>query len=342
MVYKLKVYRLPLGTPQARGKALVNLLPLAPGETITIILPLPEDEEMRGRISRSCFATETGNVRRNSLADFTNVQSNGKIAMKLDEGDRLVGVRTCSEQEDVLLATRQGKCIRFSSTDVRVFSGRTSTGVRGINLAPGDEVISMSILTHVEATPEEREEYIKASNAKRRLGSTDYTDRPEDQSNDEAMAARLAEPRFADLEAQEEFILSVTENGYGKRTSAYEYPIKKRGGQGVGNIETSDRNGTVVATFRIFEGEHLMLVTDSGQIIRVPVDDISIMSRRTQGVTVFKVGEEEKVVSVSGLSDEQDEDEEDIGDDEDDGKAAESGEEKTDGDQPDGDQTDGN
>jgi DNA gyrase subunit A len=219
IVYKMKVYRLPLGTPQARGKALVNLLPLAPGETITTVMPLPEDEESWADM----------------FTDFTYVMANGKIAMKLGERDRLVGVATCSQDQDVLLASRGGKCIRFPTTEVRVFSGRTSTGVRGLRLAKGDEVISMSILAHVAATPEEREDFLRAVNAKRRLEGTGEGGPDEE---DRRLVARLKEPPLAAMAAKEEFILSVTEKGYGRRCSAYEFRIAGRGGQGVGNIET--------------------------------------------------------------------------------------------------------
>jgi len=311
MVYKLKTYRLPQGTPQARGKPLVNVLPLDSGETISTLMPLPEDEESWSELY-VMFATSHGTIRRNSLADFVNVKANGKIAMKLDEGEALIGVQTSDENDDVLLATKRGKCIRFPVTDVRVFSGRTSRGVRGIKLAKGDEVISMSILRHVEATPEEREEYMKAANARRRLATAG----PDEHSADDAsLVAKLETERFAAMASQEELILAVTENGYGKRSSSYDYRIAGRGGQGIGNIETSERNGAVAATFPVFDSDGLVLVTDGGKIIRVTVDEISIMGRRTQGVTVFSVDEEETVVSVTRLS-EGDEDDED-GDDED-------------------------
>jgi DNA gyrase subunit A len=245
------------------------------------------------------FATSHGNARRNSLADFTRIMANGKIAMKLEEGEELTGVQTCDENDDVLLATRDGKCIRFAVTAVRVFAGRNSRGVRGIRLAKADEVISMSILRHVEATPEEREEYVKVANARRRL---DAAGRGEGSADDEALAAKLETKRFAEMAAAEEIILAVTANGYGKRSSAYDYRITGRGGQGITNIETSERNGAVAGTFPVKDGDGLVLVTDGGKIIRVTVDEIGIMSRRTQGVTIFSVDDAETVVSVTRMS----------------------------------------
>ena len=298
-VYKLKVYRLPLGTPQARGKALVNLLPLEAGETISTVLPLPEDEEAWGGL-QVMFATTDGKVRRNALSDFVNVRANGKIAMKLDQDSSLIGVRTCAAEENVLLATRAGKCIRFQVSDVRVFSGRTSVGVRGIRLTKDDEVISLSVLRHVDAATDERDGYIRLINWKRRVeggeNGDDEAPPPEGVAMDDA--------RFAALAAAEEFILAVTQNGFGKRTSAYDYRVTGRGGQGIVNIETSERNGPVVATFPIAGSDQIMLVTDGGQLIRSPVDDIRIAGRRTQGVTLFKVSDEERVVSVARLAEE--------------------------------------
>ena len=301
MVYKIKVYRLPVGTPQARGKALVNLLPLAPGETISTLMPLPEDESTWADMF-VMFATTGGYVRRNKLSDFVNVMANGKIAMKLDEGDRLVGVQVCGEDRDVLLAARGGKCIRFPVADVRVFSGRTSIGVRGIRLEDGDAVISLSILGHVEADRAERDAYLRLAGARRRpVGGEAEAVEPEAPA---AVAVGLDPERLAALEAREEFILTVTANGYGKRSSAYEYRITNRGGQGIANIETSDRNGPVVASFPVADGDQIMLVTDSGQLIRCPVDDIRIAGRKTQGVVLLKVAEGEQVVSVTRLTEE--------------------------------------
>jgi DNA gyrase subunit A len=319
MVYKLKTYRLPQGTPQARGKPLVNVLPLDQGETISTLMPLPEDEESWGDLF-VMFATSNGTIRRNSLADFVNVKANGKIAMKLEPGEWLVSVQTCDANDDVLLAARGGKCIRFPVTDVRVFTGRTSRGVRGIKLAKGDEVMSMSILRHVEATPEAREDYLKAANAKRRADVSEPGQRPAEEA---ALVAKLETGRFSEMAAQEEFILAVTENGYGKRSSSFDYRIAQRGGQGIGNIETSARNGKVAATFPVSDTDGLVLVTDGGKIIRVTVAEISIMGRRTQGVRIFSVGDRETVVSVTRMSE--------------DGAGGDNG----DGENPDGDNADG-
>jgi DNA gyrase subunit A len=309
MVYKTKVYKLPLGTPQARGRALVNLLPLQEGETISTVMPLPEDET-RWSDMFVMFATSSGYVRRNRLSDFTNVMANGKIAMKLEEkGELLIGVQTCLESDDVLLAARGGRSIRFAVADVRVFTGRTSTGVRGIKLGEGDRVVSMSILGHVEADTAEREAYLRWSNARRRqLGEEPEAGVPEPAIAEEGEAApapaeaiELSPERLQALEAAEEFILTVTEKGYGKRSSAYEYRITGRGGQGIVNIAVGERNGAVAASFPVGHGDQIMLVTDRGQLIRCPVADIRIAGRNTQGVIVFKVVEGERVVSVTRL-----------------------------------------
>ena len=301
MAYKMKVFRLPQGTPQARGKALVNLLPLDEGETISTLMPLPEDESTWADMF-VVFATASGYIRRNKLSDFVDVKANGKIAMKLDKGDRLVGVLTCTEADDVLLAAAAGQAIRFAVADVRVFTGRTSTGVRGIKLDQDDHVISMSILRHVEVETSERGAFLRM--ARKRRGGEDEA--PGETSEEEAVdpGIVLAPERFTELEAREEFILTVTAKGYGKRTSAYEYRLTGRGGSGIANIEMSDRNGHVVASFPIAHRDQIMLVTDRGQLIRCPVDDIRIAGRKTQGVVLFRTEEGEKVVSVTRLADE--------------------------------------
>jgi DNA gyrase subunit A len=299
-VYRSKVYRLPAASPTGKGKAMVNLLPLSEGEVITTVMPWPDGEEAEGL--ELMFATSQGKVRRNALADFENIMSNGKIAIGLGPDDHLVGVKTCTKNHDVVLASRLGKCIRFSLEEVRMFKGRTSSGVRGMKLAKGDEVISLSVLTHVEATSEEREEYLKAVRATGRVASLDYAGKPEDKARDEETAARLSEPPFSDLAMTEEFMLGVTENGFGKRTSAYEYRTTRRGGQGILNIETSDRNGKVVASFPVSTEDQTVMMTDGGQIIRMGVGDIRVAGRNTQGVTLFSTGEGEKVVSVAYLS----------------------------------------
>jgi len=326
IVYRLKVYRLPEGNPQARGKALINLLPLEEGETITTVMPMPEDEESWGDLF-ILFATASGGVRRNRLSDFTNIMANGKIAMKLDEGDQLIGVRTCTEAQDILLAADSGKSIRFPVMDVRVFSGRTSTGVRGIRLADGQKIVSMTTLNHIELETDVRDSYLRMSKARRRQEGDD-----EENSVDEAAESETegsshvtwSEEEFFRLADTEEFILSVTENGYGKRTSAYEYRITKRGGQGVVNITTEGRNGPVVASFPVEDSDQIMLVTNGGKIIRSPVADIRIAGRSTQGVTLFDTAEDEQVVSVAHLK--ETDDEEDHPEGEDAGEPTEGGE----------------
>jgi len=300
MVHKLKVYRLPIGSPTSRGKAFVNLLPVTEGETISAILPLPEDETSWDQF-HLMFATSHGTVRRNLLSDFANIRANGLIAMKLDEGEQLIAVHTCADDQDVLLATRDGKCIRFAIPEVRVFAGRTSTGVRGIKLQDGDEVISMSILTRVDATADEREAYVKLARLKRAAEEDTAAEEPDDEVSGEGT---LSAERAAEMEALEQFILSVSERGYGKRSSAYEYRATGRGGQGIQNMEVNDRNGRIVATFPVGMSDGLMLVSDGGQMIRTGVEDVRIAGRRTQGVILFKVAADEHVVSVARIDEE--------------------------------------
>ncbi len=300
MVYMLKVYKLPLGNPQSRGKAMINLLPLKDGETISTVMPLPEDESTWGQLN-VMFATASGNVRRNDLSDFTNVMRNGKIAMKLDDGDRLVGVAPCSDANDILLSTRDGKCIRFPIDDVRVFAGRSSVGVRGIKLADGDQVLSMSILKHVDFDTETRDAFLKAA---RKLRGGDEAD--EAGSGEECASITttkvLTDEEFKHFAAMEEFILTVTDKGFGKRTSAYEYRITGRGGQGIVSITTNKRNGHVAAAFPVADNDQVMMITDQGRLIRIPIGGVRIAGRATQGVTLFSTGEEESVTSVAHLS----------------------------------------
>jgi DNA gyrase subunit A len=299
-VYRMKVWKLPEGGPTAKGRPMVNLLPLAEGETITTVLPLPQDEAEWGGL-HIMFATAKGTVRRNSMDAFTNIPTAGKIAMKFgtsedgeeeeDSLDRIIGVELLTEEDDVLLATRNGKAIRFMSTDVREFQSRASMGVRGVRLIDDDQVISMSILHRVGTTQEEREAYLRC---------------PAWRERDEECT--LPPERYAELAEGEQFLLTITENGYGKRSSTYEYRRTNRGGQGIINIVTSERNGGVVASFPVKPGEQLMLVTDQGKMIRTTVGDIRIAGRNTQGVTIFNVADNEKVVSVARI-DESDEEE---------------------------------
>ena len=308
LVYKLKVYKLPLGSPTSKGKPFINLLPLEQGETITTIMKLPENEAECQNLS-IMFATAKGNVRRNSLMDFVNVQSNGKIAMKLDEGDRLINVRICTENDDVLLAARSGKCIRFAASDIRLFAGRASTGVRGIRLADDDEVISMSILKHSDASAEERDEYARVSSAIKRIAA-ERGDACEVSPEETGVLSCLSAERYKEMAANEQFILSVTTTGYGKRSSSYEYRVTGRGGQGIANMEMSARNKEIASSFPIEDNHQIMMVTDAGKLIRMPVKDIRIAGRKTQGVILFRLAENEKVVSVTWLDADAGDDEE--------------------------------
>ncbi len=304
MAYKLKVWRLPEARIQGRGKAMVNLLPLQEGERITTILPLPEDETKWEQLN-VVFATKSGDVRRNELSDFVNINRNGKIAMKLAEGDGIVGVQTCTEQDDILLTTKLGKCIRFPLTDVRVFKGRDSTGVRGIKLTSGDEVVSLSLLHHTDASTAEARAYLKQANAARRAALGEDAEPAEDIAEDEDTAeeATLTPARYAALGAKEQFILAASVNGFGKRTSSFEYRITGRGGSGIVAMGMGKKNTAIIAAFPVEESDDLMLITDQGQTIRVPVSGISIQGRGAQGVTLFRVEEGERVVSVERIED---------------------------------------
>ena len=308
IVHRMKVYQLPLATPQSRGKALVNLLPLEKSENVSVYLRMPEDEEIWDKLDLM-FATSHGSVRRNKLSDFKNIRSIGLIAMKLGKDESLVSVRICKEDEDVLLATRKGKAIRFPVTAVRVFSGRTSLGVRGIKLKEkDDEVISMSILKHIEITPEERNAYLR--NADMMLGSSNE-DGDEDGTMGEISDFQLLPERFQELLEQEQLLLTISNKGFGKRTSAYEYRVSGRGGQGVANMALTRKNGgNVVATFPVTDDHQIMLVTDGGQLIRTQVSSVRTTGRSAQGVTIFKVGKGENVVSVAWLVEEENDDEE--------------------------------
>ena len=317
-VYKLKVHRLPLGTPQSRGRPMINLLPnLVAGERISTVMPLPEEEDTWADLT-VMFATANGYVRRNALSDFGDVRANGKIGMKFegeDSDDRLIAVATCTEADDVLLATRNGKAIRFQvkyeedGKGVRVFTGRSSVGVRGIRLLGDDMVISMSIIRHEEVTPEVRDAYLKLANERRRVNG-DEDDGAEQAEVDEGAAAdeaAISEDQYADLAAREEFLLSVTEKGFGVRSSAYGYRITGRGGQGINNMDLSRRGDAIVAVFPVGQNDQIMLVTDGGMVIRCPVGDIRIARRGSAGVVIFKVGEGERVVSVARLPEESEE-----------------------------------
>jgi DNA gyrase subunit A len=306
IAYKLKVWRLPLAAPNARGKALINILPLEQGERLTTIMPLPEDETSWANLD-IMFATTRGTVRRNSLADFVEVRQNGKIAMKLDEGDQIVGVDTAGANDDVLLTTALGQAIRFRTDDVRLFKGRDSMGVRGIQLAEGDVVISMAVINHSDASAEERAAYLKMSRAVRGEGAE------EENGSDEAdvVAGDLPQERYAQMSATEQFILTISENGYGKRTSSHEYRITGRGGKGIVAMAVNKRNGNLVSSFPVEDTDQIMLISDGGQTIRLPVGGdkpIRIVSRGSQGVIVFDTAEGEKVMSVEHISEPESDD----------------------------------
>jgi DNA gyrase subunit A len=306
-VYKLKVWRLPIGEPQTRGKALINLLPLDEGERITSIMPLPENEDDWQRLD-IMFATTRGTVRRNSLADFVEINKNGKIAMKLEEGDGIVDVATCSAADDVLLTTSGGRAIRFEVGDVRVFKGRDSSGVRGITLGEGEKVISMSILRHFDATPAERNTFIKQYGAIRRAQTGDggELDAPvvAEESEDEGGEVALSVERYAEMDANQQFVLTVTELGYGKISSSYDFRTSNRGGKGIQatDLDKLDEIGPLIAAFPVDETDQLMLVSNAGQLIRVPVEGIRFTKRASKGVRIFKTAEDEKVVSVERIS----------------------------------------
>jgi DNA gyrase subunit A len=309
MVYKEKVWRLPVGGPTSRGKALVNIFPLAADERIESVMPLPDDEESRNELD-VMFATKTGNVRRNKLSEFIRVNRNGKIAMKLEEdaSDSIVSVKMCSDRDDILLTTALGQCIRFQVTDVRVFAGRNSTGVRGIRLAKEDEVISMGILRHVDATSEEARGYMKHAAAMRRAATGEEEEISVDEDEDDAVGEAVLSPeRLAELGAAEEFILTIADDGMGKRSSAFDYRVTGRGGKGLvaQNIWGRDKKKgpikKVAQSFPVDDGDQVMLVTDAGQLIRTPVDQIRIAGRSTGGVWVLRTAEGERVVSVARL-----------------------------------------
>ncbi len=311
IVYKEKVWRLPVGTPQSRGKALINLLPIENGDRITAIMPLPEDESTWSELD-VMFATTRGTVRRNKLSDFVQVNRNGKIAMKLEEaGDEILGVETCTDQDDLLLMSDGGRCIRFAVADLRIFQSRGSMGVRGLSLGVDERLIAMATLSHVEASPDERNAYLKRAVALRRAIGETPGDEPEDDvalvGEEVAGELSLSDERFEDLRGREQFVLTVSEKGFGKRSSSYDFRLTNRGGKGIRATDVSqvDRIGKLIAGFPVRDGDQIMLASDGGQVIRVPVNDIRIASRATKGVTIFSTAGGEKVVSVDRISEPQ-------------------------------------
>jgi DNA gyrase subunit A len=291
IVYQMKVYKIPLSTPQSRGKALINVLSIKNDESLSTVMALPSDESSWESYD-IVFATSHGTVRRNKLSDFINIKPNGKIAMKLEKGEKLISVAICKENMDILISSKSGKCVRFPVGDIRVFNSRASTGVRAIKLLGDDEVISMSILNNGSSTVEEREEYMKYSNWLRR-------------SSEEIIQDQIMEPpaKYDEMKGVEQMLITITEKGMAKRTSSFEYRTSGRGIQGVKNIDMSSRTGSVVAVFPVGESDDVMLVTNSGKLIRCPVNDVRVTGRPTQGVILFRVENDEKVVSAIRLPD---------------------------------------
>ena len=304
MAYKLKTWRLPQGGRTAKGKAIVNILPIPAGVSVAAIMPVDRDEEEWNEL-QIVFATSAGDVRRNALSDFTNVKRNGKIAMKLPEGVELVRARICSEDDDVMLVTNSGRAIRFPTTDVRIFKGRDSTGVRGIRLTNGDRVVSMSVIRHFEATPDERAAYLKMRRAAAGLTDDGESNGDDDAANDNAT---INQDRYAEMAAAENLILTITSGGAGKLSSSHDYPVRGRGGMGVAAMDKAMRGGAVVASFPVDRDDQIMLATSKGQSIRVPVDGISFRSRSAGGVRVFNTGAGEEVVSVAWIAERGDDD----------------------------------
>ncbi|MBP5707586.1 MAG: DNA gyrase subunit A, partial [Alphaproteobacteria bacterium] len=307
LCYKLKTYKLPEAAAAAKGRPLVNLLPLENGETITAILPVPEEVVQRvqqsGREHFLMFATSSGTVRRNRMSDFDSIRANGKIAMKLDDGESLISVLPCTEDQDVFLATYRGRCIRFPVNEIRIFAGRNSTGVRGLNLGKDDKIIGMAMLNHGETDSAVRAAYIKQSRAARRAatGIEEEAD-----AEEETTDLVLDDAKMAELAKNEQFILTISENGFGKRTSSYEYRITHRGGSGFANIKLGGKNTAVAGSFPVDDNHDIIMVTDGGKIIRTPVADVRIAGRATAGVTLFRLAENEKVMSAISIEREDD------------------------------------
>ncbi len=312
--YKLKTYKLPMGSPQSQGRSLMNIFPLEQGETINVIMPLPEDEESWENMN-IVFATASGNIRRNSLSDFESVRANGKIAMKLDEGDSLIGVAVADPSQHIMLAAKSGKALRCPVEAVRVFKGRNSTGVRGVKLDKADEVISMTILDGTNQDTEIRDQYLRIPVDMRQAIASAASEENYQESDITSLLkdveTELPMETIVQWAAAEEFILTMTENGFGKRSSAYEYRTTNRGGKGIVNIVTNKRNGDVIASFPVLEEDQIMLITNSGKLIRTPITDVRIAGRNTQGVTLFKVADGETIVSAAHI---QASDEEDVDD----------------------------
>jgi len=293
IVYKLKTWKIPESSPTAKGKAIINLLNMKADDQLSSILVMPENQ-----ISDSqnflIFATADGSVRKNNIDDFKNIQVNGKIAMKLKDSNEIVGVKICNDNDDILLSTKDGKCIRTPVSKLRTTKSRSSIGVRGIKLAKDDSIISLSILSHLDVSSSEAKAYLKMSKANK-----ENIEETEEDQNDEIEDINISDDRFQEMKACEQFVLTVTENGFGKRTSSYQFRVTNRGGSGIMCITTSSRNGNVLASFPVGHDDDIMLITKSGQLIRCPVIDIRVAGRNTQGVSIFKTSDSEKVVSAS-------------------------------------------
>ena len=293
IVYKLKTWKIPESSPTAKGKAIINLLNLKQDDQLSSILVMPENKASKDD-NFLIFATADGSIRKNNIDDFKNIQANGKIAMKLSDSNKIVGVKICTENDDVLLSTKEGKCIRTPVSKLRTTKSRSSIGVRGIKLAENDSIISLSILSHLDVTSSEAKAYLKMNKA-----TKEDNDDNEEDSREEIEDIKLSEDRFQEMKACEQFVLTVTENGFGKRTSSYQFRVTNRGGSGIMCITTSSRNGNVLASFPVGHDDDIMLITKSGQLIRCPVIDIRVAGRNTQGVSIFKTSDSEKVVSAS-------------------------------------------
>ena len=300
IVYKLKAWKIPEGSNQSKGKALHSILPLKEGHVITSIMPLPSDESLWAKM-KIIFATDNGKVRKNSLLDFESIQQSGKIAMKLEDSDSIVGIKILDDDDDFLLSSEKGKSLRVQSKKLRLFKGRSSKGIKGMSLKKDDKIISLSILKSVKITSDEAKSYIKASRLEK-----DVEETPDDE-NETTKIVTLSKKQIEEFKNKEQYILTVTENGYGKRSSAYEYRVSGRGGQGIINIISSERNGGVASTFTINHEDQIMLITDKGQMIRCNVKDIRITGRNTQGVRIFNLSDDEKVVSAARVEDSSEE-----------------------------------
>ena len=296
LVYKVKAWKIPEGSSSSKGKSLFNILPLKSHQAISSIMPMPEDET-DSKNYQIIFATALGKVRKNSLEDFSSINAAGKIAMKLDNNNAIVGVKLCSDEDDILLSTKHGKCIRTPVSKLRTTKSRSSVGVRGIRLTKDDKIISISVISHTDVSSAEAKAYLKMISKEK--GMQEETESDDNDTDNSVSDIEISKDRYDELKAREQFILTVTENGFGKRSSSYQFRVSNRGGSGIMCIATSDRNGDVLASFPVNNDDDIMLITKTGQLIRCPVKDVRVAGRNTQGVSIFKTTKEEKVVSAS-------------------------------------------